>query len=167
MGLRIDTLSDLKKLLKQLKLEVKSLDELQALLAKINADEDPIKAHQRLAWRHITGVGKIACIAAGICSFYATMIPSAIMQHRGGDATGMTLGILGILWGGAIVVTLIAAAAILFALRSQLANRIKPPQGAESVGGPSATAGPDATSIRPTTDIKSEPTRFAASRNPK
>jgi hypothetical protein len=160
MGLHIDTSSDLRKLLKQLKLEVRSLDELRVLLANINADEDPTRAHQRLAWRHIASVSKVACIVAGVCSFYATIIPSAMMQHHGGDATGITLGILGILWGGAVGVTLIAAVATLAALRSQPANRSRPRQGAESVGSPNATTG------NSVTDITIEPTRIAASRNP-
>ena len=166
MGLHLDTIKDLQKLLKQLKLEVKSIEELAGLLAKLNAGEDPIKAHQRLAWRHIAAVGKIACIVAGICSFYGIIIPSAMMQHSGGNPIVITLGILGILWGGAGMVTLISARMTLSALRSNpAANPTRPPAGSESVGGPNSAALSNATSARSATDIINDITRVTASRN--
>jgi hypothetical protein len=162
MGLHIDTLKDLRNFLKQSKLEVKSIEELLALLARINAGEDPIKAHQRLAWRHIVSVGKTACIVAGICSFYGMVVPSATMQHSGGNPIAITLGILGILWGGALAITVVIARSTLTALKHQPA---KPPGGSEAVGGPNSADGPNATAARSNTDITNDRTRVAASRN--
>ncbi len=166
MGLHIDTLKDLQKLLKQLKLEVKSLDELQGLLARINANDDPDAARERAAWRLIGLVAKLSFITAGILSFYGTIIPSAMARELGSNtAAVLTLWILGILWGGATLATVLTAYLSLSSVRALRAGKkSSPPGGTEAVGGANSAAGPGATPNDSITAILNDRTRVSAPR---
>jgi hypothetical protein len=102
MSLQIETVDELKGLLKASGQKVGSLEELKALVAEINANYNPDAARIRVAKLVGTIVPGTALGAAAAISFF-------VVAEGRRMADWQVIAALGILWGVAGIVSLIAA----------------------------------------------------------
>lgn len=107
----IDSVGELRTLLKSCRLTVSSVAELEGLLARINAGYDPDAARVRAARRVATVVPVVGAVMAFLTSFY--LLPVSLAGPSDAAAgpwprVAMCLGGLGITWGLWAAVSLVA-----------------------------------------------------------
>src|SRR5262245_60035005 len=110
MSLPIESVEELKNLLKASKLSLDSVEEMKDLIVSINANYNPDAARIRAAKLVGVVVPSVALGAAGLLSF--SVLPLAKQNLH----PGILVAMLGILWGVAGVVSIVAVACSLFFL---------------------------------------------------
>src|SRR5262245_57660082 len=98
VSLHIDSLKDLQQLLKSCQLQIRSVEELEGLLARVNASYDPDEARVRAARRLGSLVPGLGAGAAFLTSFYLMPISLVALDRHAGvwERVTMCLGGLAI-----------------------------------------------------------------------
>jgi hypothetical protein len=120
MSLQIESLDELKALLKASGLKVNSLEELQNLLAAINANYNPDAARIRVAKLLGVAVPGSLAAAAGVVS-----VTLAVFSQGLARGAGYALAALAVMWGVCGVVSIVAislSAALLGSKRNRPAE---------------------------------------------
>lgn len=109
MSMMIESTEELLALLKKMDLKVTSVEELQHLLATINANYNPDAARQKTG--KLLGI-TVPGYMAGAAAFASFML-------LGGGVSPFTVGALGVIWGSAAIVSTAAviSSAVLIGVR--------------------------------------------------
>jgi hypothetical protein len=152
VSLHIESLDELRELLKKLNLKVSSVHELRALLLTVNATYNPVAARTRAA--RLIGV-VTPCIALGVGGLVSLLMVTGALKPSGGEVPErmslVVIGVAVVLGIAALVSTVAVVGSLLFLYRRQGAGRadaVVPPlspfveaPGQESAPGP-VEAGP-------------------------
>jgi hypothetical protein len=131
MSLPIDSLDDLKALLKACKLNIANVDDVQGLLRAVNANYNPDAARVRVAKQLGVIVPSVALGAAGGVSFFLVGTEATSKGPYG-------LACFAVMWG---VVGLVCMIATIFSCAVLLSRRAAPaPAGPPAFNGPTSTA---------------------------
>lgn len=103
MSLQIDNLDDIKSLIKETDIKISSVDDLNELLAGINASYNPDASRVRVVKLMAILTPSIAFSVAGICSFF--LLGST--QTGRGTITPQMIAVMGIMWGTSAVASIV------------------------------------------------------------
>jgi hypothetical protein len=135
MGLEINDVNDLQKLLASVNLKVQSIEELKGLLAVVQGPTDPETARLKTIKQIGYHVPAIMAAAAGCVSFFLCIF-SAV--PTGGLGPVALLGGLGVMWGAVALVSVPAVlSAMILLARLKIepaAPRDRPPAAASGLG---------------------------------
>ena len=136
MSVQIESIDELKALVKRLGIKVESVEQLRDLLTTVNSQYDPEAA--RIRALKLTGVitAAVGLGAAGMVSFF---LVAPKKDSDGIDA--LTIAALGIIWGVAGLVTLITQFFTTWGLRGGLFSTSTVRAAQPGLGGPSHDPG--------------------------
>jgi hypothetical protein len=125
MSLHVESLDDLRELLKKLHLKVNSVEELRALLVTINATYNPEAARTRAA--KLIGI-ITPCVALGVGGLLSLLLITGSLKPSGGqvpERMNLVVVGLGITLGIAALTSMVAVVgSLLFLYRRPAARRV-------------------------------------------